>query len=168
MAIKEQDDDGNAEVPEHLNRWAGLYMRQDGRIVEALPEDIVVAKGYPTVGRKGSLVRGRRITIMCRKNVYHVGEEVRVIHVLEVVEPGQDIFTMGPKAVCGEYVDGRAMTPDIRGESQVYDGRVLKSPGVDYNYDITTYTFDTPGRHRIQWQMGELRSNTLELEVVTP
>lgn len=168
MAIKQQDDDENVKVPEYLNRWPGLYMRQDGRIVEALPEDIEVAKGYPTVSSKGSVLGGSRITIICRKDSYHVGEEVRVIHVLEVIEPGQEIFIMGPKAVCGEYVDGRAMTADICGESQVYDGRVLKSPGVDYNYDITTYTFDAPGRHKIHWQMGELRSNTLKLEVVIP
>jgi hypothetical protein len=37
---------------------------------------------------------------------------------------------------------------------------------VDYNYDITTYTFDESGRHTIQWRLGDLRSNTLELEVV--
>lgn len=168
MALKQQGDDENADVPEHLNRWSGLYMRQDDRIVEALPQDIVVAKGYPTVSSKGSAVQGRRITVMCRKDTYHVGEEVRVIHVLEALEPGQEIFIMGPKPVCGEYVDGRAMTADICGETQAYDGRVLKSPSVDYNYDITTYTFDAPGRHKIQWKMGELCSNTLELEVVIP
>jgi hypothetical protein len=103
---------------------------------------------------------------MCSKGSYRVGEEVRIIHVLEVIEPGQEIFIMGPKPVWGEYVDGRAMTADIGSEEQGYDGRVLKSPGVDYNYDITTYRFATPGRHEIYWQMGELRSNALELEIV--
>lgn len=168
MAIKQRGVDENADVPEYLNRWPGLYMRQDGKIVEALPDDVDVAKGYPTVSSKGPVLEGRRITIMSLKNTYHVGEEVRVIHVLEVLEPGHEIFTMGPKAVSSEYVDGRAMTADICGEAQVYDGRVLKSPGVDYNYDITAYTFDAPGRHKIYWQIGELRSNTLELNVVIP
>ena len=168
MAIKRRGVDENPDVPEHLKPWPGLYMRQDGRIVEALPDDVSVAKGYPTFSSKGPVLEGRRITIMSLKNVYHVGEEVRVIHVLEVLEPGQEIFIMGPKAVSGEYVDGCAKRPDIGGEAHVYDGRVLKSPGVDYNFDITTYTFDAPGRHIIYWQIGELRSNTLELKVAVP
>jgi hypothetical protein len=166
MATKRRGADKNPDVPDYLNRWPGLSMRQGDRIVEALPEDIEVAKGYPTFRDKGPVVGGRRLTIMSRKNVYRVGEEVRVIHVLEVLEPGQEIFTMGPKAVSGEYVDGRGTTPEASGEADAYDGRVLKSPGVDYNYDITTYTFDAPGRHTIQWRMGDLRSNTLELEIV--
>jgi hypothetical protein len=161
------NDDENVKIPSHLERWPGLYMRQGDTIVEALPEDIDVAKRYPTATNKGAVVGGRRITIMCAKSSYHIGEEIRVIHVLEVIEPGQEIFIMGPKSVSGEYVDGRAMTADISSEEQGYDGRVIASPGVDYNYDITTYTFNTPGRHEIYWQMGELRSNTLELDIVS-
>ena len=168
MAIKPRGTGENQDAPEYLNRWPGLYVRQDGRIVEASPDDVDVAKRYPTVSSKGPVLEGRRITIMSRKNTYHVGEEVRVIHVLEVLEPGQEIFIMGPKAVSGEYVDCRATTADVRDEPQVYDGRVLKSPGVDYNYDITTYTFDVAGRHEIYWQIGDLRSNTLGLEVTIP
>jgi hypothetical protein len=157
-------DTANSSIQGHSERWPGLYMRQGGKIVEALPEDVDVAKGYSIASGKGTVAGGRRITIMCNKTSYRVGEEVRVIHVLEVIEPGQDIFVMGPKPVWGEFVDGRPMTADSNDE-QGYDGRVLKSPGVDYNYDITTYRFDTPGRHEIYWQMGELRSNTLELEI---
>ena len=168
MASKPQGDNGNAKIPEYLTRWPGLYMRQGDCIIEALPDDIEVAKGYPTLSDKGPVRQGRRITIMCLKRRYRVGEEVRVIHVLEAMEPGQEIFIMGPKVVCGEYLDGRAMTADTCGDAQAYDGAVLKSPGVDYNYDITSYRFDTPGRHQIYWQMGELRSNTLELDVVIP
>ena len=166
MAIRDQGVDENRDMPEYLNRWTGLYMRQDGRIVEALPDDVDVAKGYATVSSKGPVLEGRRITIMCLKNIYHVGEEVRVIHALEVLAPGQKIFIMGPKAVSGEYVDGRAMTPEGSDEPDLYDGRVLDSPGVDYNFDITTYSFVAPGRHTIHWQIGRLRSNTLELEIV--
>ncbi len=165
-AEKQPGDDANAAIPDYLKRWPGLYMRQGDRIVEALPEDIEVAKGYPRARSKGAVVGGRRITLMCRKSTYRVGEKVRVIHVLEVLAPGQEIFIMGPKAVSGEYVDGRAMTPEGSGEPGLYDGPVLDSPGVDYNYDITTYSFATPGRHTIHWQMGGLRSNTLELDVV--
>ncbi len=167
MVIKKQPrDDENTAIPEYLTRWPGLYMRQGDRIVEALPEDIAVARSYPSARSKGAVVDGRRITLMCRKDVYRVNEEVRVIHVLEVLAPGQEIFIMGPKRVFGEYVDGRAVTPERSDESGLYDGPVLKSPGVDYNYDITTYSFATPGRHAIQWKMGALSSNTLELEIV--
>ncbi len=155
------------ETEEYLNQsWRGLYMREGGRIVEALPEDIEVAQGYPTINNRGSVLEGRRISIMCRKNSYCVGEEVRIIHVLDVLDPGQKIFIMGPKAVCEEYVDNRAVTADICVEEHLYDGRVLNSPGVDYNYDITTYIFDTPGNHEIYWKIGELRSNTLKLKIV--
>jgi hypothetical protein len=42
----------------------------------------------------------------------------------------------------------------------------VDSNGVDYNYDITTYSFVAPGRYTIHWQMGGLHSNTLELEIV--
>jgi hypothetical protein len=166
VAEKQASDDDNAAVPDYLKRWPGLYMRRGDRIVEALPEDIEVAKGYPHTKSKGAAVDGRRITIMCRKSTYRVAEKVRVIHVLEVLASGQEIFIMGPKAVLGEYVDGRAMTPEGSGEPGLYDGPVLDSPGVDYNYDITTYSFATPGSHTVHWQMDGLRSNTLELEIV--
>jgi hypothetical protein len=140
-------------------------MRRGNEIVEALPEDIAVARNYASTGDKGRVVGGRRLSILTKKRRYQVNEELRVIHVMEVVEAGQRIFAMGPKPIYGEYVDGNLVTPAVAPE-QVYDGLVLNSPDVDYNYDITSYRFDTPGRHEIYWQMGELRSNTLELEIV--
>ena len=155
-----------AQIPEYLKRWPGLYMRQGDQIVQALAEDIETAKSYPGATNKGAVVNGRRITILCRKDTYQVGEEVRVIHVLEVLAPGQEIFIMGPKAVVGEIVDGHPQTPKIADDLGSYDGRVLASPGVDYNYDITTYSFDRSGLHTITWRLGELLSNTLELKVV--
>lgn len=160
-------DDDNTVIPEYLKRWSGLYMREGDKIVEALPEDIEVAKSYPSARSKGTVVAGCRITIMCRKDTYRISETVRVIHVFEVLEPGQEIFIMGPKMVFGEYVDGRAVTPERSGEPGLYDGPVLDSPGVDYNYDITAYSFAAPGRHTIHWQMGGLYSNTIKLEIVT-
>ncbi len=166
MATKGRGADKKPGVPDYLRHWPGLFMREGDRIVEASPEDVEVARGYPTFADKGPVKGGRRITILSRKKEYRVGEAVRLIHVLEVLEPGQEIFAMGPKAVSGEYVDGRAATPEASGEGEAYDGRVLESPGVDYNYDITTYAFDEPGRHTIQWRMGDLRSNTLELDVL--
>ena len=166
MATKGRRGDKKPDLPDYLKRWPGLFVRQGDRIVEAPPEDVEVARSYPTFRDKGPVKGGRRITILSGKTRYPVGEAVRVIHVLEVLEAGQEIFAMGPKQVSGEYVDGRAATPEASGEADAYDGRVLESPGVDYNYDITSYTFDSPGRHTVQWRMGELRSNTLELEVV--
>jgi hypothetical protein len=166
-ANKRPDGEEKVELPDYLRHWPGLYMRQGELIVQALPEDIKVAKAYPAYENKGEVLGGRRITIMCRKGAYQIGEPVRVIHVLEALEPGHEIFVMGPKTVYGEYVDERLATEAYSGEYPVYDGRVLSSPGVDYNYDITTYSFEEPGRHTIYWQMGELQSNTLEL-IVTP
>lgn len=153
-------------LPPYLKQWRGLSMRKGNEIVEALPEDVTVAKSYPKANEKGEIVGGMRLTILTKKKHYQVGEEVRVIHVMEVVEPGHELFIMGPKPVYGEYVDDRPVTPQGHAE-QDYDGVVLESPNVDYNYDITSYRFFEPGRHRIHWQMGELRSNTLELEIVT-
>jgi hypothetical protein len=84
---------------------------------------------------------------------------------MEVVEPGHEVFVMGPKTICGEYVDGQLATP-AAAPAQGYDGPVLDSPEVDYNYDITSYRFAQPGIHQIYWKIGDLRSNTLNLEVV--
>jgi hypothetical protein len=167
-AIRRLDSDEKTNMPEYLRRWPGLYLRQGDMIVEALPEDIEVAKNYPVFRNKGNVVGERRITIMCSKDAYHIGEAVRVIHVLEVLEPGHEIFVMGPKTVFGEFVDDCLVTEEYSEEQQAYDGRVLPSPGVDYNYDITTYSFEEPGRHTVYWQMGDLRSNTLELEIAPP
>jgi hypothetical protein len=103
---------------------------------------------------------------MCRQGTYRVGEPVRVIHVLEVVTPGEEIYVMGPKAVGGEIVDGQKVTPANHGDHEPYDGRVLPSPGVDYNYEITSHTFAEPGRHTIQWRLGALTSNALVVEIL--
>jgi len=140
-------------------------MRLGDEIIDALPDDIEVAKSYPAAEDKGKAVGGTRLTILAKKNRYRVNEEVRIIHVLEVVEPGHRLFVMGPKPIYGEYIDGNPVTPEEAPET-VYDGLVLDSPNVDYNYDITSYSFPETGRHRIHWQIGGLRSNTLELEIV--
>jgi hypothetical protein len=162
----EQRTGQNSEsLPLYLKEWRGLSMRKGNEIVEALPEDVAVAKSYPMTHEKGEVVGGTKLTILTRKKQYLVGEEVRVIHVLEVVEPGHKVFIMGPKPVYGEYVDDPPVTPELPPVAD-YDGVVLESPNIDYNYEITSYRFFGPGRHRIHWRMGELRSNTLELEVI--
>jgi hypothetical protein len=163
----EQKSDQNSEpLSPYLKEWRGLWTRQGNEIVEARPQDVAVAKSYPTTNEKGEVVGGTRLAILTQKKQYQVGEEVRVIHVLEVVEPGHEVFVMGPKRIYGEYVDDRPATPELPPLTD-YDGLVLESPNVDYNYDVTSYRFFEPGRHRIHWQMGTLRSNTLELEVMT-
>ena len=160
----------STEVPEHLTHFPGLYVRQDGEIIDAFPEDISVAMGYPFHSDRGDVVDGRRITIMCAEETYGVGEEVRVIHVVEAPEPGWWVYAMGPKVVYGEFVDGELASEAEPGwedpfTPELYDGAVLQSPAVDYNYDITSHVFDAPGIHEIQWVLGPWESNVLIIEV---
>ena len=119
----------------------------------------------------GPVHAGRRVSISASEKVYRVNEEIRVDHVMEAVEPGHEIFVLGPKEVFDVYVDG-----ELHGESYPYgqldpfqpfeyDGRVLPSPARDANFDITTYTFPRPGVYRIQWRPGQWRSNILEVRV---
>ncbi|MCL4849213.1 MAG: hypothetical protein KJ066_21880 [Acidobacteria bacterium] len=148
-----------------------VYVRQGGRIVAAPADDQAVARGYADWPDKGPVVDGLRLTILTKRLRCHVGEEVRVLHVLEATGPGHELHVMGPKAVHGERIDGRLATapaPDVEDPwvPVLYDGAVVEGPGVDFNYEITSYTFDAPGRHRIEWQLGALRSNVLEIEVV--
>ncbi len=166
-----REPDGD-DIPEHLRHWPGLFVREGERIVEAPGGDQAVARAYPRWPDKGALKEGRRITLLTGKTTFDVNEEIHVIHVHEVVLPGRLVYVMGPKPVYGEYVDGELVTPDPPPMSEdpfkpgVYDGRALPSPAVDYNYEITRYSFSEPGQHRIEWRIGGLRSNTLELEVV--
>jgi hypothetical protein len=78
---------------------------------------------------------------------------------------------MGPKKVYGEIVNDQLVSEPIPDWEdplvpEFYDGVVLPSPALDYNYDITVYTFSKPGIYRIQWQMGDLQSNILTPEVL--
>jgi len=67
----------------------------------------------------------------------------------------------GPKKVYDEYVDGKLVTSKGPGEKPTYDGRVADRPIVDFNYEITTYTFTEPGLHTIQWKGGGIRLKAL-------
>jgi hypothetical protein len=167
----EEQKSNREDVPEHLRHWPSLLLRDGSQIIEAPPEDQSVVRSYPDWTDKGALLEGRRITVMTRKVNYRPDEEVRVIHVYEVVTPHQLVYVMGPKPVYSEFVDGQQATPALPpGEDPFvpknYDGRALPSPAVDYNYEITQYRFAEPGLHQIYWQIGNLRSNTLSLEVV--
>jgi hypothetical protein len=150
----------------------GLLERKGDKIVDAPAEDFALAKTYHTFKDKGPLVAGQRITIMTHKTRYRVGEAVRVLHILEAVEPGKSVHLMGPKAVYDEYVDGKLITPKETGCCG-YRGVVVDRPIADFNYEITTYTFAEPGLHTIQWKGGGasvqgslgLESNIVKLEV---
>jgi hypothetical protein len=146
-----------------------LFVRENGRVVEAPEADIAVADGYSRWPEKGPLVDGRRLTIMASPGRYAVGDVVRIIHVLEVTTD-LPLYVMGPKPILDEYVDGRLATgatphgvdpllPDS------YDGRTLKGPGVDFNWEITTYRFPDAGHHHVVWRPGGLSSNRLTLEI---
>lgn len=148
-----------------------LYVFDDGEPVEAPERDLQVASGYDRWADKGEVLSGRRITILTEKAEYSVNEEMRVLHVLEVVEPGHPIFVMGPKAVFDEYLDGVVHGDSPRARDgdpflpAFYNGRVLESPGLDFNFEITCFRFPRPGTHRIRWQPGRWKSNVLEIEV---
>ena len=163
-----------APTPSYLKgKPDALYARAGSKIVKAPPEDLAVARGYAAFPNKGALHGGRRITIMSAKREYRVGETVRVVHVLEALTPGYGIHVMGPKPVLEEYVNGKLVSPP-RGGLTVYDGAVVASPGVDFNYEVSRHTFTAPGKYEIVWRGGghpiegdlKLRSNTLEISVV--
>lgn len=160
---------GKQAIPNHLRHWPGLFKWRDGVVVEAPAVDVDVAKNYPWFADKGPLVSGMRLTVMSQKLRYRLGEEVRVVHVVEVVEPGRELYVVGPKPIYGECIDGVLVTPappDDVWEPATYNGPTLPSPAVDYNYDITSYRFNRLGVHTIQWRIGNLRSNELAIEVV--
>jgi hypothetical protein len=150
-------------VPGHLRHFPGLYIRKEGKILDAPQSDVTLAKGYPVFTDKGPARNGIRLTIMTAKLEVNVNEEVRVIHVLETFEPGHEVYVMGPKTVFEEYVDGKLATEKYTGPG-VYDGAVMKSPWADYNYEISSYRFGTPGRHTIQWKGGDPSGESVGME----
>jgi hypothetical protein len=153
----------------YLYRWPGLYVRIGERVVDASDADVAVARSYPQFVDKGSARDDRRITLLTENTSRHVGDEVRVIHVVEFTQPGQRAYVMGPKPVHGEYVNDQLVTdPAPEGDPLVpttYNGVTLPTPAVDYNFDITSYRFWTPGLYRIQWRLGSLHSNVLSIKV---
>jgi hypothetical protein len=150
----------------------GLLERKGDQIVDAPAADFAVAKTYHSFQDKGRVIKGQRITILTAKLEYRVGESIRVLHVLESVKPGIEVYVMGPKSITDEVVDGHLAVP--KGSLLAkYRGAVVKRPIADFNYDITTYVFTNPGKHTIQWKgYGgwdnkdlPLESNTITLKV---
>lgn len=129
-----------------------------------------VPEAYAAWPDKGPLVEGRRLTVLTDATDLKPGDTLRVAHVYEVTRPGASLYVMGPKPVYGEQLDGRAVTPAVpNGDDPLapgeYDGRVLPSPGIDHNFETTSYTFRRPGRHELTWRVDDLVSNTLTVEV---
>ena len=149
-------------LPEYVSRIekSELYVRvvtdAGPDLVVAPPEDLAVVRSYPRGSVRGPLASGTRITILAAKRTYRVNEEIRVIHVAEFNEPGEEVFVMGPKPVTGEYLDEKLASDPVPSWSAftmgVYDGAVMKSPWADTNYEITRYKMVTPGLHRVQWR----------------
>jgi hypothetical protein len=157
-------------LPPHLAQFPGLYVRKGDQIIDAPPADVAVAKSYPRSKDKGPVIDGHRLTILAAKRRYRVGEEVRVIHVHEVVATGEMVYVMGPKPIRGELLDNKLATPMVLADGdpfvpEIYDGVTLQSPAADYNWEITSYRFSAPGTHRIQWRLGKFDSNALIIEV---
>lgn len=147
-----------------------LFVRDGDRIVEAPEADQQVAAMYPKWKPKGRARDGIRLTIMTASSKFGAGEAVRIVHVLEATESGVPLHVMGPKEVRDEFVDGELLTRSVPPGTDPlvpssYDGRVLAGPGIDVNWEITVYRFDEPGEHTIVWRPGQLRSNTLRLEI---
>jgi hypothetical protein len=131
---------------------------------------IDVPEAYAAWPDKGPLVDGHRLTILAEGTELQPGDTLRVTHVHEVTRPGASLYVMGPKPVYGEELDGRTVTPAVpEGDHPLepgeYDGRVLPGPGIDHNFETTSYTFDSPGRHELTWRIGALISNRLTIEV---
>ena len=150
-----------------------LYERKGTEIVLAPAEDLALGRTYHSFKDKGPIVAGQRITILTKTNDYKVGEQIRVLHVLEAVKPGIEVYVMGPKTIYNEFVDGK-LTSEKGPGAAVYDGAVMKGPWADFNYNISTYTFTQAGQHTIQWKGGGhpiqgdlgLTSNVVRLTVV--
>ena len=155
-------------IPDYLQKTTPeVYVHAGTQIVKAPAEDQTVAASFAASPTRGTLKDGQRITILTAKAKYAPNEEVRVIHILDAPEAGHPVYVMGPKPITGELVDGVEKTPAAP-MANAYDGRVVQSPAVDYNYEVTTYKFDTPGIHLIQWKANGMESNVIAVEVTKP
>jgi hypothetical protein len=132
------------------------------------PED--AAGLYAEWEDKGPVSGGERLTLLAARTRVGAGEPVEVLHVYEITDSGRQLHVMGPKPLFGERLDGELATPPPPDDDDslhpgLYDGRVLPSPGMDVNFEPTTYTFSEPGRHELTWSVNGLTSNTLAIDV---
>ena len=159
------------EIPEHLKVWRGLSVLKEDRFVDAPEEDINLAKSYPLYKEKGEWIDDTRLTIITSKTSYKIDEEIRVVHVVESIKSDYELYIMGPKIISGESVNGNLTTPAVSEDigdpliPMIYDGATVKCPAVDYNYEVTSYTFGKSGKYVIQWKLGGLTSNKIKIIV---
>src|SRR3954468_12944592 len=73
----------------YQHRWGGLYVRRGNDLVDAPSEDQALAKSYPAWPAKGLARDGIALTLLTARTHYLVGEDVRVIHVLDVATAGR-------------------------------------------------------------------------------
>ncbi len=165
----------NDTLPDYLarmERHGELGARDADAILSAPPGDIAVLRSYPRRKEKGALTgaAGERLTILTAKTVYAAGEEVRVIHVHEATKAGVKLYVMGPKAIFGEYIDGKLASKAEAAPPGLYDGAVKDSPYADDNYEVSVHRLGA-GTHRLQWRFATLSgptvlaSNILTIEV---
>jgi hypothetical protein len=169
ISSNNQEKNNLDKLSEYSKRWPGLYVRDGNRIVEVSPRDSAIARNYAYFLNKGPVVSGRRITVFTESTTYRLGEEVRVIHVVEFTGPGYQAYGMRPKCVYGEHINDKLVTePWPVGDPLVpseYNGVTLPSPVVDYDFEITSYIFNEPGTYWIQWRLRDLKSNTLVVTI---
>lgn len=140
----------------------------DGPGTEAPAGD--TAGAYASWPDKGPAHEGYRLTLLTARTQVAPGEQLHVVHVVESLDADAPLHVVGPKAVRGELVDGTPTTAAVAEDEhplrpQPYNGRVRPGPGVDTAWEVTTYAFETPGRHTVQWAPGAFRSNVLVVEV---
>jgi hypothetical protein len=151
-------------------REATLWDRTDPHHLVPAPAELRdLLRSYPQTRARGPLLGGRRLTLLATKRAVAIDEGVDILHVVEVESEGVELYIMGPKEVVGMYVDGHLVgepaPPGYRFVSDEYNGRVLSSPGVDTNWEISRYKLQQVGRHRVQWRAGGFASNVLCIDV---
>ncbi len=125
-------------------------------IVDSPESDLRVAKAYPYDENKGPIENSRRATIMAAKTQYAIGEEVRIIHVMEVLKKGSYVHRSGPKTVYGEYINNALTSKsleDATRDNHEFD-TLVGSPGVEFFCATTSYRFARPGLYKIEWHGG--------------
>jgi hypothetical protein len=157
-------------LPDLTGNGDVLLVREGNRLLAAPPQDQAVVRAYPDFEDKGPVIDGYRLTLMPSRATCRLGEPVRFFHICESLSADRPLYVMGPKQVLGEYVDGHLATdqPPVTEDPLAppsYDGRVSNGPGIDANYEVTEYRFETVGVHTVAWRLGPHASNTVRLDV---
>gem|GEM_PF-3193424 len=148
-----------------------IYMRNAaGKVVEAPVQEQNLVRTYPEFASKGPVHEKQRLSIMSAKARIRTGDTLSVVHVYEALDTGLIVSVLGPKKPMGVFInDSLVSRAYMEGDDPfvygIYEGFVVKSPAIDYNFDIPRYVFTKPGVYRIQWRLGKLVSNELVITV---